>query len=149
MNPLLQHVQPFLPLGAADDFADAGSQHVHGSHGFAILTQAHVKGFDLGGVVGDDGGLFEQVFRQVAFVFRLQIQPPLDRVLKLAIGVLQQGDRLRVGNPLELVVNDVICHRQHRIVNPGIEELHVFRASGHHMLKDVLQECLRQIHVAL
>ena len=44
------------PLRAADDFADAGNQHVHGGHGFAVVIQAHVERFDFARVIEDGDG---------------------------------------------------------------------------------------------
>src|SRR5262249_11522249 len=38
-------VQALLTLGAADDFADAGNQHVHGGDGLVIVVEPHVEGF--------------------------------------------------------------------------------------------------------
>src|SRR5690606_37844320 len=43
----VEHVQALLALAAADDLADARSQHVHGGDGLAVVVQAHVEGLDL------------------------------------------------------------------------------------------------------
>ena len=58
----LEHFQPFLALAAADDLADAGNEHVHRGHGFAVVVQPHVERFDLLRIIENRDRTFEMFF---------------------------------------------------------------------------------------
>ena len=45
-QPFGQDIVALFALAAADDLADPRHEHVHGAHGFAVVVDAHVKGFD-------------------------------------------------------------------------------------------------------
>ena len=62
-DAVLQDVEVVLTLAAADDLADAGNQTVHGGHGLAVGIQLHVERLDLLGVIRDEDGLLEHLFR--------------------------------------------------------------------------------------
>ena len=64
-----EDVEFVFALGAADEFADAGDEDVHGSAGFTVVVGVHVEGFDLLGVVGEDDGAADVFFGEPTFVF--------------------------------------------------------------------------------
>ena len=68
---LQEHVISFFALAAADDLTDSGNQHIHGARGSVVFVDAHVKGFDIFGVVGDDHRLLENFFGKKALVLGL------------------------------------------------------------------------------
>ena len=72
-HAIFQDIQAFFPLGTADDFPHLRRQDIHRPDGFSVVVLAHIKRLDLGGVVGDDDGFFEQLLSQVALVLRLEI----------------------------------------------------------------------------
>src|ERR1017187_570955 len=66
-----------LALAAADDFADARRQHVHGGHRSAIVVAAHVERFDAFRIIGHDHRLVEHFLGKVAFMLALHVHAPL------------------------------------------------------------------------
>ena len=57
-------------------------------------------------------------------------------------------DRLGVRNAEELAVDDVLERFDDRLVDPLVEELHVFRAFFQHVAEDAFQQPFGQFHVA-
>ena len=102
----LQDIQPLLALAATDDLAYLRHQYVHGSNGFVIVINAHIEWFNRAGIVRHDYRPPNGFFRQVAFVFRLQILPPTGLVLEFPFRLLQQLDRLRVRDALKVAFDD-------------------------------------------
>ena len=90
-----QHVVTLLALAAADDLADARRQDVHRGDGLPVVVAAHVEGFDLVRIVGDDHRLLEKLFGEVALVLALQVDAPVGRELEVLAGFLQQRRSLR------------------------------------------------------
>src|SRR5690606_8021228 len=79
----VEDVEAFLALRAADEFAHAGDEDVHGGDGLFSVgacllrpVQAHVEGLDALGVVHDDDGLLEVLLGEVAFVLGLEVGAP-------------------------------------------------------------------------
>src|SRR5690606_41358789 len=76
VHPLLQHIQSFLALAAADDLADAGEEYVHRGHGVTLVgvaeiaraVQAHIEGRDLRRAPLDDHRLLEALLDRIALV---------------------------------------------------------------------------------
>ena len=68
---LQEDIVSFFALTAADDLTDPRYQHVHGAHGSIVLIDAHIKGFDVFGVVGDDHRPLEDFFGEKALVLGL------------------------------------------------------------------------------
>ena len=101
-----EDVIAFFALGAADDFADAGDEEVHGGDGFFVVVEAHVEGFDFSGVVVDGGGLVEVFFGEPAFVLGLEVEAVLDGVLELFPGGGEEGYGIGVGDALEGFCDD-------------------------------------------
>ena len=81
-------------------------------------------------------------------MLRLQVDAPLDWILKGAIALLQQRHGLGIGNALEGVVDDVVGGGQHRVVDAIVEEGHILRALLQYRVEDVLEKFFGQIHVA-
>ena len=42
---------------------DPGHEHVHGAHRFVVIVEAHIKGFDVLRIIGDDHRFLENLFR--------------------------------------------------------------------------------------
>src|SRR5689334_14379178 len=84
-HELVEHVEAFFALGAADDLAHAGGEDLHGGNGFAVVVDAHVEGLDVLGVVHDDDGLLEMVLGEVAILLGLEVDAPLDGELELLL----------------------------------------------------------------
>lgn len=70
------HLQAVFPLGSPDELAYFGHQHIHGSHGLAVLVGTHVERFDCLGVIVHDHWLLEHLLRQVALVLTCQVNAP-------------------------------------------------------------------------
>ena len=68
-NPHFQQVEPVFALAAADDFADAGNQHVHRRDCLAVVADPHVKGFDRPRVIEKDHGRLAMIFGEKPLVF--------------------------------------------------------------------------------
>ena len=96
-----QNVEPFFTLTAADDFADAGDEHIHGSDGFLIIVETHVKRFDFFWIVIDGDGFFKMLFGQPAFVFGLEVEAVGDWIFKGLAAGNQQLDGSGVGDSFE------------------------------------------------
>ena len=77
----------------------------------------------------------------------LQVGAPLDRKLEGLAGLLQDFDGFGVGEPLEVLLDDRLETVEHRLVDPLVEELHVFVAIGEHVADDPLQKPLGERHV--
>ncbi len=93
---LFEDVEPFFALGAADDFADFGDEDVHGGNCFAIGISAHIEGFDLGGIVGDDDRFFAVFFREIPLVFGLEIGAPFNGEFEFFRRFFEDFNGLRV-----------------------------------------------------
>ena len=63
-DALLQYLQSLLALAAADDLTNAGDQTVRRRHRLAVIVDPHIKGLDLGGIVGDEHRALEHLLRQ-------------------------------------------------------------------------------------
>ena len=85
-NAALQHVEALLTLRAADNLAYARHEAVGGSHGLAVIVQAHVESLDLGRIVGDEDRLAKVLLGEVALVLGLQVAAPAHRILELRPG---------------------------------------------------------------
>ena len=92
-----QEVEPLFALAAADDLADFWNKYVHRGDGFAIVVGAHVEGFDLRGIVGEDDRFFAVFFGKIALMLRLKIAAPFDGKLKRFVRLFQDLDRFCVG----------------------------------------------------
>src|SRR5580765_17083 len=86
---LQQLVQALFPLRAANDFANARHQDIHGGHRPGIVIQPHVEGLDFARIVENRRRRFEVLFGQEPFVFRLQVQAILDRKFKRPARILK------------------------------------------------------------
>ena len=86
-------------------------------------------------------------FGEKPFVFGLKVGPPGNREFKLLAGVCQYLNCLGVAKSLELTLCNGLQALHDRVVDPLVEELHVFFTIGEHIGDDPLQESLGQIHV--
>ena len=145
----LQQIVVVLTLGAADDFADAGNQAVHGRHGLAVGVQLHIEGLDLLGVVGDEDRLFEYFLGEEPLVLGLQVAAPVDGVLKPVVVLLQQRHGIGIGDTAEVVVQNVVQPVQQVFVHILVEEGHLLGGVLQHVGNDILDHVLRQAHIVL
>ena len=136
-----------LALAAADDLTYLREQHVHGAHGAAVGVLLHVEGLDFLGVVGEDDGLAEVLLHQIALVFALQVDAPLDGELKLVAAGLEYLDALGVGEAHEIVVQHKFEALDEALVEVLGEEVDVVAAVVEHIADAVLDKLLGQVHV--
>ena len=78
----------------------------------------------------------------------LEVVAPGDGKLERLARLVEDLDGLGVGDAEELAVDDVLERFDHRLVDPLVEELHVFGAFFQHVAEDALQEPFGQFHVA-
>ena len=105
LHPRRQDIEPLLALAAADDLPDTGDQDIHGRHGPAIIIDPHIEGLDRGRIIGDDKRPPEDLFGQIAFMLRLQIDSPADLELKFFLRLQQAIDGLGVGDMGEFLLH--------------------------------------------
>ena len=105
-----EDIEAFFTLGPAYDLANTGKQDIHGPYGIVILIHAHVKGFNLLWIVGQDHRFLKMLLYQIPLMFRLQIcPPPFNEVLELFLfvwgRVTKDINRLGIGKTFEPVVD--------------------------------------------
>src|SRR3954469_13856199 len=144
-----EYVKAFFALAAADDFADAGNEHVHRAHRFAIVVDAHVKRFDGGGVVVNDKRFAEFFFGEIAFVLGLQVVAPLDWVLELFAGGSEDFDGFGIAESAERFVYDSFESFDDDFVDVFSEEFQILLAIGEDIAADALQEAFGERHVVV
>ena len=120
-----EHLQAVFTLAAADDLADALDEDIHRPDRFAIGVALHVERLQRTRIVVDDDRLLEVFLGQVAFVFGLQVNAPLDGVFELLPTGEEDLDGLGVAHPFEVVVQNILQRGEDRLVDPFVEELHV------------------------
>ena len=99
---LFENVEAFFALAAADDLADAGDEHVHGPHGFAVVVDAHVERLQRARIIVQDDGVLEVLLGQdsvrAPIADRCPTSPGYSNVLP---DFEQDIDRLGVGDAQE------------------------------------------------
>ena len=70
---VLQHVQSFFTLAAADDLADAWHEQIYGRYGLATIVRPHVKRFHFLGEIKNRDRTFEMFLGEPALMLRLQV----------------------------------------------------------------------------
>ena len=73
LNPGDQQIQVILALTAADDFPDAGRQHVQCRHCPLVVAEPHVERLEVEREVGDNDRLLDGDFGEVTLVLGLEI----------------------------------------------------------------------------
>src|SRR5260370_19019930 len=96
LHAALQYIKPFLALAAADDLAYPRHKNIHRADRFAVVVDAHVKGFNRARIIVEDDRLFEGLLGQIAFVFRLKILAPGHGKFERFASLLQNAHRLSV-----------------------------------------------------
>ena len=124
----IEVIETFFALRSADDFADAGRQHVHRRDGFAVVVQAHVERLDLLRIIHHDDGTADVFLGEIALVLGLQIVAPFDREVELLAGLFQDFDRIGVVDALERRVDECFEARDDGLLLTLGEELHVVHA---------------------
>src|ERR1039458_9184813 len=97
-----------LALAAADDFADARRQHVHGGHRSAIVVAAHVERFDAFRIIGHDHRLVEHFLGKEAFMLALHVHAPLGGEFEILAGFRQQPVGLGVRDAHEAGIHQAV-----------------------------------------
>ena len=138
-----------LPLAAADDLADAGHQAVHSRHGLSVIVQLHIKCLDFLWIVCDKHRALEDLLSQVALMLCLQVCSPGNLVLELVVVFLQELHCLCVGHLCELGGHHIVEPVQESLVHKGVKEVHLLRRVLQHIVNDIFQHGLRQIHVVI
>lgn len=108
INTRFEDIEPIFSLGTTNEFADAGNKDIHCTDGFVVVVAVHVEGFDVLGVVGNDGGAADFLFRDPTFVLGLEIATPFDREFEIFAGVDEHVDGVGVGDALERGFGDVV-----------------------------------------
>lgn len=130
-NALPQHFQAFLPLTAADELAHAGHQQIHGGHGFPVVVEAHVEGFEALGIVVHEHRLAKMFLAEVALVLGLQVHAPGHGIFKRLAGGFEDVDGVGVGAAGELAVGDVAQLVDEPLFHKAVQEVHFVRRFGH------------------
>ena len=150
--PVLELLEVGLPLGAAYDFSYLGEEHVHGPDGLAVLVLLHVEGLDVLRVAGQNHGLAEMLFHEVALVLALQVGAPVHGIFELhpvLRSFLKYSDALGVFQPHEFGVHHAFEPCDQLVVVAVVEELDVVAAVLNRIPDEVLDEVLGQVHVVV
>ena len=146
----VEHVKAFLALGAADDLANAGRQHVHRGNGFAVVIHTHIKCLDVFRVIHDHHRSADVFLGEPAFVLALQIHAPLHGELKLMPvdnGLLEARDGVGVIHALEAGLDEFLQPLDAALIDALLEKRHVISALIKQRAEDALQKILRQVGV--
>ena len=150
VEPGVEHVEPLFALRAADQFANAGSEHVHRGHRLAVVVDAHVERLDLLGIVHHHDRPSDQGLGQVALVLGLEVDAPFHRKLELvALGDrgLECHYRVAVFHALEGRLDERLEPFDAILVDMLSEERHVVAALIEHGAEEILEEVFRQVGV--
>ena len=149
VDALIQNVQTFFALTAADKFSDAGDEKVHCGNGFAVVVQAHIKRLDFFRITGEEHGFFEDMFGKVSFVFRLQIATPIYGEFKLVLVGKQKFDGFRISQTFKIAAHNVFKAGDKPRIDKLIKECNFFLATVHNVPDDVFDHCFRHIHIVV
>ena len=136
-------------MAAADDLADAGDEDIHGADGLVVVVEAHIEGFDLLGVVGDDHRAADFLLGYVTFVLGLKVQAPFHRKFEVLAGRLKDFYGLGVGEAFEVGIDYVFQGGNGSLVVPTVEESQIVGAGFEDPGEDVLEEILGQLGQAV
>ena len=146
----LEHVETLLSLGTPYNLPDAGHQAVCCGHGPAVVVRAHVEGLDVGGVVTHEGGSLEVLLGKEALVLGLQVDAPAHGILEVGargLGILEDPDRLAVGDAREIARRHVPQALEQALVHKAVEKGQLVGAGVHHVTDNVLEHRLGHVHV--
>ena len=149
LHALGEQVEPLLTLAAADDLADARHEAVRRGDGLAVVIHAHIKRLDVLRVIRDEHGLVEHLLGQVALVLGLQVDAPLDGVVELVAGLLQQLHGVGIGDAAEVVVHDVVQALEQALIHEGVEKLQLLWAFFEHGVDDELHHRFHALEVVV
>ena len=137
-------------MGAADDLADAGREHIHGGNGVAVVVHAHVEGLDVLRIIHHHHRSTDVFLGEPAFVFALQIHAPVHREFEFVpVGdrLLQPRDGVGVIHALEAGIDKFLEPLNAALVHALLEKRHVIAALIEKRAEDALQKILGQIGV--
>ena len=149
IDPGLQHIIAFLPLGAADDLSDPRHQAVRRRDRLSIFIQLHVKRLDLPRIIRHKDRTLKDLLCQIALMLRLQVAAPADLIIKLVVIFLQEPHRLRIGHTAKLRIHHMVQAVQQPLVHKLIEERHLLRRIFQDIPENELEHRFRQVHVIL
>mmetsp|Transcript_15973 Transcript_15973/g.28668 ORF Transcript_15973/g.28668 Transcript_15973/m.28668 type:complete len:225 (-) Transcript_15973:1146-1820(-) len=148
-----QGLEVVLALGSANQLADLGNEHVHGSDGFSVGVQLHVEGLDILGVIVDDGGHLEDLLGEVPLVLGLEVDSPFDLVLEFGLslldGCLKAFDGLSVAAADEGVRGDLFQSGDAGRVDHLLDEIEVGAAGGEEVFAAVADVVFGALHIVL
>ncbi len=138
-----------LPLGTADNLADLREEHVHTPDGLAVLVLLHIESLDVLRIVGHNDRAAEMLLHKVALVLGLKVHAPVNRVLELRSGCLENLDSLGVRKTDELCLDHILKPLDELLVVHIVEELKVVAAVVKSVLHKVLDEVLCKVHIVV
>ena len=80
-------------------------------------------------------------------MLRLQIDTPLNRILKLLAGFEKQVNCLSIGHPPEVGIYDVVKSLQQAFVHKAVKKLHFLRGVFKHIIDNIFDHSLCQNHI--
>ena len=80
-----KNVYSFLPLTSADEFADTGYEKIRRRNRFPVVVQSHVERLYFLRVIGQEHGLFINLFGEIPLVFALKVATPIYGELELVL----------------------------------------------------------------
>ena len=116
-------------MGAADKLSDPGHQQVRRRHRFSVRVLLHIIGLYLLRIIGEEYGLFVNLFREETLVLALKILAPENIfIVKLVCVLLEDFDSLRVRQADKFVFGNVFQPRQKLFIHKLVEESKLVRA---------------------
>ena len=148
-HTLIQHIEPFLSLTAADELTDAGDEEVHRGDGLAVVIHTHIESLDILRIVGQEDGALEVLFGQISLVLGLQVAPPVHGILEFLTAFLQNLDRVGVLDLFEFQLEHLVEPIQKVLIHKLIQELDVLRATLQGVAHAEFQKVLDERHIVL
>ena len=148
-NTVFQLFVIVLSLTSSDNLANPGNKAVHGSNGFPVLVQFHVKGLDLLRIIRDKHRFFEDFLCQIALMLCLQVASPEHLVFKLVVVFHEDIYSLGIGHMAEFGIQHMVQTVQETFIHEGVEEVHLLRSILQHIADHIFQHGLGQLHVVL
>ena len=95
---------------------------------FPSSFDAHVEGFDLGRIIGEDDRFFAVFFSQIPLVFRLEIGAPFDGKFKGFARFFQDLDGFGIGEMSKGGCGDVLEPFDESFFDEVVEKFQIFGA---------------------
>ena len=142
----LEDIEALFSLASADDFSQSRNEEVGRSDGLPVIAEAHVEGFLVGGVVRNEHWALDVLFSEEAFVLGLHGFPPFRGEFEVLTALAADRHRIGVAHSYKGLRNGGSDIVDDSLVDPPIEELHVFAAGGMDLLGNAANKVFRQVH---